>query len=483
MFQGTKSNRPVLRGLVAAGISWLLLVGAITLGMVVPRTEVLNGFGAASRLDYSAYASDFSPLSLAFITDILGLEEPLSADAPGPDQESGAVSGAVAGSAGADPSGSLTSAAPTEVEHPFTNDDIERAYTVKSLPFRGRTDTSDGTRSSDEPADCFPTGGTAWYRYRPSTDVALFSDTFGTPRATALGIYSRTAGGGLELIGCDKNALGNAQVGFPAEAGTAYYFQVTSMVRGGPTIFELGAVGGTTVETLTPSGEPPDGSAFDRPEISADGRFVVFTSFARNLTPTPPECPSQLVCASVYLRDRVTKRSTLISSMPVPSSPLTADSIAGIPFLPSISSEGRYVGFSLWEAEQGGLQPDPGPPNDQRPYYHTYLYDRVTKRVTLESRNSRGEPARRDRTRDGGWYLGGSIGPSMSTGGRYIVFTSDADNMPRRVRPNRLNVYRRDRVTGKTRLVSTNEIGKPNHSYNCAVSGRNISGDGRYVVY
>ena len=471
---------------MAAGLSWMLLVGAITLGMMVPRQEVLTGFDSDGELDYSAHASAFTPLSLGFVADILGLEELRVAAVDGSDGSTENLDTA------APSDGTSTSVeaapAPTDVEHPFTNDDVEGAYRVSSLPFRARTDTSEGTRSSDEPGDCFPSGGTAWYRYRPTTDVALFSDTFGTPRATALGVYSRTERGGLELIGCDKNALGNAQVGFPAEAGTAYYFQVTSMAQGGPTIFELAAVGRTTVETLSPSGAPADGAAFDRPAISADGRFIAFTSFARNLASRTPDC-GNVFCASVYLRDRLTKRTTLISSTGTSGPHQTnEDTAVGIHLFPSISPDGRYVGFSLPTAlPRGAPEGDPTTQEPQRLAYDTYLYDRVTERVTLESRNSKGEPARPDPLegfdQEGypPWYVSGSIGVSASANGRYVSFNSDADNMPDR--PKYYNVYRRDRVTGKVRLVSTDSNGRPNRGINCAVTGRNISGDGRYVVY
>ncbi|HWC14796.1 MAG TPA: hypothetical protein VG929_09395 [Actinomycetota bacterium] len=467
-------DRPVLRGLLAAGLSWMLLVGAISLGMLVPQQELLRGFGSNAKLDYSSHASAFSPLSLEYIADILGLNGPRTARVGGSGNARGKAEIVAAGGTTTSPE---TAAAPTDVEHPFTNDDVDNAYKVASLPFRGRTDTSDGSRSADEPADCFPAGGTAWYRYRPTTDVALFSDTFGTPRATALGIYSRDSSGGLELIGCDRNALGNAQVGFRAKAGRVYYFQVTSMVRGGPTIFELASVGRTTVESLSASGGQPDGTAFDKPGISSDGRYLVFTSVARNLSSRKPQCANESPCASVYLRDRVTRRTHLIASVKGAG---LRDSTS--PLFPSISPDGRYVGFAAFSGVPHGDNAGyPAPSKADRPAWNVYVYDRITEQTRLESRNSKGEPARRDPVR--GPNFKGSSGPSFSADGRYVSFTSDGANMGAPVEPAETNVYRRDRVTGITRLVSTDERGRPNRADNCAISGRNISGDGRYVVY
>lgn len=460
---------------MAAALSWMLLVGAITLGMLVPPQELLSDFDSDGKLDYSANASAFTPLSIGFIADILGLD-PRIATVDRSDEDLG-----TAVSAGESSTSPEVAAGPTEVEHPFTNDDVAGAYTVSSLPFRGRTDTSGSTRSSDEPMDCTPAGGTAWYRYRPAADAALFSDTFGTSHPTALGVYARTRNGSLELIGCDKNALGNAQVGFPSEAGTAYYFQVTSMVRGGPTIFEIAEVGATTIESVTPSGEPEDGAAFDRADISADGRFVVFTSFARNLTSRPPDCGNAF-CQSVYVRDRVTQRTSLISTRATTKQQSEEASYEYASLFPSLSPDGRYVGFAASSSAPPDDSPGSrGPAESLGLALNSYLYDRVTGRVKLVSRNSNGEPAQRALT--SGPLGGGSLGPSVSADGRYVVFNSNAENMPGQSDPPDFNVYRRDLVTRKTRLVSTTPSSDPNHSYNCAATGRNVSGDGRYAVF
>lgn len=471
-------GRPLLRGFLAAGLSWLLLLGAIALGMVVPRLELLSGFGAGGSLDYSTHASGFSPLSLAFIADILGL------DSPSPTGTGGSATGSVASAAsGVSSAADGPRSGPTEVEHPFTNDDVDDAYPITSLPFRARTNTTDGTRSADEPVDCSPAGGTAWYRYRPRSDVALFSDTFGTERATALGVYSRGGSGPLEPIGCDRNALGNAQVGFRAEANTTYYFQVTSIVRGGPTIFELAAVGRTTGEDLSPLGEQADDPVWDRADISADGRYLVFISAARNLAPVPASCDGSPNCDFLFLRDRVARKTMMIASI---RSPLHRSlDLPG--FLDtSISADGRYVGFTAFGNGSDPLGFEGA--SDAEPYtWNTYIYDRTTRRYELVSRNSAGDAARGepvDRTARGVPPNGGGhFMPSLSADGRYVVFNSDGANMGHEVEPGVRRVYRRDRVTGITRLVSTDRAGKPMDGASCAATGRNVSGDGRYVVF
>src|SRR5688572_24028721 len=61
----------------------MLLVGAITLGMRVPRQELLRDFDSDGKLDYLAYASLFAPLSAGFISEMLGLEQSFVARADG----------------------------------------------------------------------------------------------------------------------------------------------------------------------------------------------------------------------------------------------------------------------------------------------------------------------------------------------------------------------------------------------------------------
>jgi Tol biopolymer transport system component len=157
---------------------------------------------------------------------------------------------------------------------------------------------------------------------------------------------------------------------------------------------------------------------------------------------------------------------------------------AGVSLTPSVSADGRYVGFSAHSlAELGDYEGYGGPSDAERPAENAYLYDRVTGRIELISRNSAGEPARRNPAINFAGPFGGSSIPSVSADGRYVTFNSDAANLGGPIEPQGLNVYRRDRVKGITRLVSTDGSGEPMGGESCAGTGRNISGDGRYVVF
>lgn len=446
---------------ITAGL--ILLAGAVGLGLRWPNTWFGSGPADAAKFDYSALGSSLTRLSDEYLRSMFG--------------------GSLTGTNSASPDGRgarrvRTKAAPVDVSHPFNNDDFESAYEIPSVPFRARTNTAGAKRQSGEPSDCSPVGGTAWYRFRPTTDVALFADTFGTPHATSLGIYSGNRIGALNLIGCDTNVLGNAQVGFRANKDTSYWFQLTAPVQGGPTIFELAAVGATTVESLSPSGGPADAGSFDHSDVSADGRYVAFASYARNLARDLPECPGPRapVCETLYLRDRVTGKTTAIATQGN-----TQENWTGIPFVPSLSADGRYLSYSGFPL--GGYR---APPEADPTAFSVYLYDRVTGRTELVSRNSAGEPTRSNPAVNFGGrgaLPAGSLRSSVSADGRYVVFNSDAENLGGPVERGKANVYLRDRVLGTTRLVSTDESGRPNHGDNCAGTGRNVSRDGRYVPF
>jgi hypothetical protein len=82
------------------------------------------------------------------------------------------------------------------------------------------------------------------------------------------------------------------------------------------------------------------------PAISADGRFVAFTSDATNLSPDDGDTTSD-----VYVRDLQTNTTTLVSR---------ASGVAGakgrLSFAPAISADGRFVAFYSFTR----LSPDDG---------------------------------------------------------------------------------------------------------------------------
>jgi WD40 repeat protein/DNA-directed RNA polymerase specialized sigma24 family protein len=91
----------------------------------------------------------------------------------------------------------------------------------------------------------------------------------------------------------------------------------------------------------SPSNGPTTSSRYGL-DISSDGRYIVFGSEATNLSNTAPvECnPTGLVCNILYLYDRQMGSSELINDPPT----------GNFSYFPQISSDGRWVSFTLSES-------------------------------------------------------------------------------------------------------------------------------------
>jgi Tol biopolymer transport system component len=202
--------------------------------------------------------------------------------------------------------------------------------------------------------------------------------------------------------------------------------------------------GRTRLVSKTTGGDPADGSSED-PSISADGRFVAFESEADNL-------PGLTSLEDVFVHDRRTGRTRLVSKTSG-GAPADAESNS-----PSISGNGRYVAFRSDADNLGG---DPAHDN-------VFIHDRRLGKTRLVSKTSGGVPANSN-----------SEDPAVSFSGRFISFDSTAPNLPG---PNvvEFRIYVHDRRTGATELVSRRSNGDPadSGSFDSTISAR-----GRYVAF
>jgi hypothetical protein len=464
--------RSLLRVALAGGISWFLLVGTISLAMVVPRLEVLNGFGGEGGLDYSAYRSGpFAPLTRGFIARILGLGL----------EDQRALQGNSAG-------GRLTAAGAREarrtiIEHPFTNDDFGEALSIPSVPFTAKTNISRATRQSAEPDSCAPVGGTAWYRYRAESNRAVVADTFGTTFSTALAVFTGSGIESLSSVRCDSDARGNAIAVFPAKAGTTYYFQITGLVGGGDLVFSLDPLGTITRANVSSSGEQANTNRTNRnpmyrTSISDDGRYVAFPSPATNLGAGtgPADCapndPAAALlagpdpCIHIYVRDRERGTTTLAS---ISSSGELANASSGDPH---ISGGGRYVVFFSWASNLS--------PGDGKFTSGIFVHDLVTgrtERIPVSGQSSLGS----DESNAVGGYLA-----TISADGRYVAFQSPASDLVDGDTNGDWDVFVYDRMSGETERVSVTSSGRqsdPPRNFNRYQLAPSISADGRYVTF
>ncbi len=197
-------------------------------------------------------------------------------------------------------------------------------------------------------------------------------------------------------------------------------------------------------------GATANGSSSD-PDISDDGRFVVFASSASNLVAGDNNDQSD-----IFLRDNETG---LIKRVNVNANGEVANALS---WEPAISGNGRFVVFRT-------TTDNPEAGNDSL-YGEIFLYDNETGSIKLVSVDSQGNPA----------TDGASYNAHISADGRYVVFGSSATDLyPGGY--SQAGVYRHDTVTGETRLFSVLADGTP---IEAGSSGSpRISDDGGHAVY
>jgi Tol biopolymer transport system component len=208
--------------------------------------------------------------------------------------------------------------------------------------------------------------------------------------------------------------------------------------------------GRTKRVSVSPDGGPADGQSDGSPAISATGRFVAFSSHATNLVPGDTNRHDD-----VFVHDIRTGETTRVS---LSSGGMQTDKRSG---RPAISADGRFVTF---EAEATNLVGA-----DTNGHADIFVHDRrtgVTERVSVNSAADQGR--------------GNSRNPSISANGRLVAFTSGARNLVRDDTNHEPDVFVHDRRTGRNERVSISSGGmQGNHPSDAAV----MSGGGRFVAF
>jgi Tol biopolymer transport system component len=193
------------------------------------------------------------------------------------------------------------------------------------------------------------------------------------------------------------------------------------------------------------------------PDISDDGRRVVFSSAATTLV---PGADMNGTLEDVYVVDLPTGRTSRVS-LTVTGAQLVAGSSTG----PSLSADGNVIAF----ASTAALDDDTG--GDGRPagIRQVYVRDLAAGTTARVSRTPRGTAPNAD-----------SSMPSISGDGRYVVYGSDADNIGAHDTNRDGDIFLFDRETGRTTHVSRGAGGAaPNGTSANAM----ISADGRFVAF
>jgi Tol biopolymer transport system component len=221
------------------------------------------------------------------------------------------------------------------------------------------------------------------------------------------------------------------------------------------------ATGECTLESVGPGGSRGNGESLS-PDISRDGRYVVFESAAGHLLDTQA-LPGIF---HVFLRDRENGVTRLLSAN------ANGEPANGTSGNPAISADGTVVVFESTATDlvESG--------DTARTSVGIYL-------IRLTS----GQRTRLDLTSTGGRRTGQSMSPAISADGQFVAFVSKADLTCSEGSPcvtdssdrnGVADIYLRDTQTNTTRRVTRSYAGGDSNgpSYHPA-----ISGDGQHVAF
>jgi PKD repeat protein len=209
------------------------------------------------------------------------------------------------------------------------------------------------------------------------------------------------------------------------------------------------ATGVTEIVSVSSTGVLGNGMSGET-RVSADGRFVVFTSYATNLA--SPDTNGKY---DVFLRDRLLGTTELVS---ISTSGVQGNNPSG---RASVSADGRFVAFysdtsNLVEGDINGSR-------------DVFVRDRLLGTTELASVSSDGT--------HGNSYSGD---PSISADGRFVAFHAWASNLVPGDTNGASDIFVRDRLLGTTERVSVSSAGVQGNGWSEFAM---ISGDGRFVSF
>jgi subtilisin family serine protease/Tol biopolymer transport system component len=206
-----------------------------------------------------------------------------------------------------------------------------------------------------------------------------------------------------------------------------------------------------SIERMSVSDDGSQGSQFsDYPTLSADGRYVAFQSLSDNLVPGDTNGRMD-----VFVYDRNTN---LIERVSVSNFGGQGN---GESFRPSLSADGRYVAFGSVASNLV--------PGDNNEMHDVFVYDRTTNSVEMVSVSDAGTPGN-----------GTSMRPSISSDGRFVTFVSGSSNLVPGDTNGRDDIFVYDRNTKLIERVSVNNDGVQGTG---SSSQPSLSGNGRYVTF
>ena len=275
------------------------------------------------------------------------------------------------------------------------------------------------------------------------TDMFVHDRQTGVTERVNLGI------GGAEANAASPQAL----AGRPSLSGdgrfVAFHSVASNLVSGDTNatedVFVRDRQTGTTTRVSVVTGGAQANGASVNPVLSADGRFVAFDSAATNLVGGDTNG-----VRDIFLHDRQTGTTSRVS---VTTAGVQA---TGFSSGPSISGDGRYVGFTSVA---------PLVANDTNSGLDAFVRDveaGTTTRVSVAS--------------NGAQTTGNNFHRNISSNGRYVALDSSSPGL---TSGNLIGQFIHDRQTGETLPIA---VVAPGGRGGGPGQGR-VSGNGRYVIY
>lgn len=206
---------------------------------------------------------------------------------------------------------------------------------------------------------------------------------------------------------------------------------------------------GTITQVSVSSGGVPGNGLSHHPDLSADGRFVTFASFADNLVAGDTNGVED-----VFLHDRVTGVTTRLSE------PTGGGQATGMSYKPSISGDGAWVVFTSAAADLVA--------GDTNGFEDVFLHGvaaGTTTRVSVSSAGAEGN--------------GQAELAAISKDGEWVAFASWASNLVPGDANDKSDLFRYQRATGTVELMTRSSEGAQGDS---GVLWPRISGDGSVLI-
>ena len=208
------------------------------------------------------------------------------------------------------------------------------------------------------------------------------------------------------------------------------------------------------IELISKNNSNELGNAHSSPsEISVDGNFVVFASYANNLVPDDTNDNKD-----IFLLDR---NENILSRISVSDEGVQGNSYSNAP---KISNNGQFI---IYMSTSNNLVPNDN--NDTR--NDVFIYDRLTKSTKKISFADEGA---------GLGLYGGALGHAISGDGRYISFSNDSQNSVANISGSQHMLFLYDRELDEMECLSFNPGGIPITEDAFSTS---ISGDGTYISF